>query len=701
MDASILAKFPDDDHVLGPFLGNLPPDVLDEVVKRLGWFKTTFALAGKTCRELVEPVRTVPSEKCWIVKYTTHYYEGFGESLRSPSLEWREKISYADWRESSYLFFTAAMEEDIEALDWLVELFISMDMYSSSYKGVAFLNCWAELKRAAQEGLPEMKQWAKENGCEWDWVRKGSFNPTEGCHLNVLKFLHEKKWIGESFLLEPYSWRAAAEGGHLEVLKYAHKNGCPVVAMHGGHLEVWKYLHENGCPWDETCMYVAARCHLEVVKYAHENGCPWHEETCSVAAEEGHLEVVKYAHENGCPWHEKTCDVAAEEGHLEVLKYAHENGCPLDEKICSFAAREGHLEVVKYLHENGYPLDEETCSFAAREGHLEVVKYLHENGYPLDEETCSFAAREGHLEVLKYPHENGCPLDEKTLDEWTCRCAAEGGHLEVFKYLHENGYPLDEMNARRAARSAQYEAGNLDLLKWLCENGCTMESLIEDSVIEDAVQNGHLDVLKWVHEESKWEFDDWEPKFYDSICEAAAKCGHLDVLKYAHENGCEWDWEKCLKAAQEGHVNMLDDEIDMEWANYEETYDGGEGWWRCVMRELLWIPCGIDSNLAPAEIDWEAGHAGYDEWAAGLAARNNLAHVDDAWDWEAFLNVTKEGEVEMKRWARKNGCPWSSTLCLEVARHIEVFQWLKVIGLQTGIETPVRRFPNDLRQSLQ
>jgi hypothetical protein len=25
MDRSIIAKFPDDDHVLGPFLGNLPP----------------------------------------------------------------------------------------------------------------------------------------------------------------------------------------------------------------------------------------------------------------------------------------------------------------------------------------------------------------------------------------------------------------------------------------------------------------------------------------------------------------------------------------------------------------------------------------------------------------------------------------------------------------------------------------------------
>ena len=53
MDASILAKFPDDNHVLGPFLGNLPPEILDVVVRKLGWFETTFAMAGRTCREAV------------------------------------------------------------------------------------------------------------------------------------------------------------------------------------------------------------------------------------------------------------------------------------------------------------------------------------------------------------------------------------------------------------------------------------------------------------------------------------------------------------------------------------------------------------------------------------------------------------------------------------------------------------------------
>ena len=56
MDDSILAKFPDDDHALGPFLGNLPPEILDVVVKDLGWFQTTFAMAGRTCREAVERV---------------------------------------------------------------------------------------------------------------------------------------------------------------------------------------------------------------------------------------------------------------------------------------------------------------------------------------------------------------------------------------------------------------------------------------------------------------------------------------------------------------------------------------------------------------------------------------------------------------------------------------------------------------------
>ena len=65
MDGSIHAMFPHDDHALGPFLGNLPPEIITEIVKRLGWFRTTFAMAGKTCHEIVERVgtRAVLTEK--------------------------------------------------------------------------------------------------------------------------------------------------------------------------------------------------------------------------------------------------------------------------------------------------------------------------------------------------------------------------------------------------------------------------------------------------------------------------------------------------------------------------------------------------------------------------------------------------------------------------------------------------------------
>ena len=53
---SIRARVSDGDNVLGPFLGNLPPEILDKVVEQLGWFQTTFAMAGRTCREAVKRV---------------------------------------------------------------------------------------------------------------------------------------------------------------------------------------------------------------------------------------------------------------------------------------------------------------------------------------------------------------------------------------------------------------------------------------------------------------------------------------------------------------------------------------------------------------------------------------------------------------------------------------------------------------------
>ena len=102
MDDSILAKFPGDGHVLGPFLGNLPPEILDVVVQELGWFQTTFAMAGKTCREAVE---RVPSARAVLTQR---------EQNDLP----REMMPLA----------VAAVEGDVEALEWLIQLFDGKDL---------------------------------------------------------------------------------------------------------------------------------------------------------------------------------------------------------------------------------------------------------------------------------------------------------------------------------------------------------------------------------------------------------------------------------------------------------------------------------------------------------------------------------------------------------------------------------------------
>ena len=321
MDDSILAMFPDDDHALGPFLGNLPPEILDVVVRKLGWFETTFAMAGRTCREAVE--RVASTRAMLTEKERTQF--------RS-----RQMTPLAD----------AVVEGDVEALQWLIQLFDGKGLeWRSTYDGTELSGL------AAKRGKLESLTYLRANGCPWD---------------------------GKTCV------RAAA-GGHLGVLQWARQNGCPwdkhtcEWAAWGGHLGVLQWARRNGCPWNEyTCMY-AARCgHLEVLQWARRNGCPWDQGTCADAAEGGHLALLQWARRNGCPWNEWTCNAAAKGGHLEVLQWARRNGCPWNEDTCHWAADKGHLEVLQWARQNGCPWNQSTLSGA----HPRCRPYLRVHWYP-------------------------------------------------------------------------------------------------------------------------------------------------------------------------------------------------------------------------------------------------------------------------------------------------------------------------------
>ena len=103
MDDSIPSDVPDDDRALGPLLGTLPPEILDVVVKKLGWFQTTFAMAGRTCREAVERV----------------------SSPRAVVLteEELERMNISGIRDLDGPLMTAAADGDLQALAWVIERF--------------------------------------------------------------------------------------------------------------------------------------------------------------------------------------------------------------------------------------------------------------------------------------------------------------------------------------------------------------------------------------------------------------------------------------------------------------------------------------------------------------------------------------------------------------------------------------------------
>ena len=88
--------------------------------------------------------------------------------------------------------------------------------------------------------------------------------------------------------------------------------------------------------------------------------------------------------------------------------------------------------------------------------------------------------------------------------------------------------------------------GHLNILELLREQSGTKEVLFSYDTCNLAARGGHLEVLKYLHENGcPWNED---------TCWHAAEGGHLEVLKYAHEKGCPWDENTCSSAAEESQL---------------------------------------------------------------------------------------------------------------------------------------------------
>jgi len=214
MDRSIRAKFRGDRHVLGPFLGNLPPEILDGVVQKLGWFQTTFSMAGRTCHEAVE---RVPSARAELT-----------DCEREPSTS-PEVTPLA----------VAVAEGDAEAVEWLIQLF---DGKGLKWRDGGLGLSWLAAGRGKIESLTSLRA----NGCPWD--EDTCYSAAHAGHLEVLQWAHRNgcPW-------DHWTCNVAAMYGRLEVLQWASQNGCPwnELTWSSAHPRCRPYLIEHGCPGAE------------------------------------------------------------------------------------------------------------------------------------------------------------------------------------------------------------------------------------------------------------------------------------------------------------------------------------------------------------------------------------------------------------------------------------------------------------------
>ena len=146
---------------------------------------------------------------------------------------------------------------------------------------------------------------------------------------------------------------------------------------------------------------------------------------------------------------------------------------------------------------------------------------------------CIKVARTNKLELLKWIRE------EKKCEwnDWTINAAAYQGNLEMVKYCVANECPIDKNACAWAAR-----CGHLEVLKYLHEE---VKAPWESCTSCWAAGGGNLHILEYLVERK---YDQYE--IY--ACFLAAKYGQLDCLKYLHETAkAPWDY----RAVREAHFN--------------------------------------------------------------------------------------------------------------------------------------------------
>jgi ankyrin repeat protein len=133
---------------------------------------------------------------------------------------------------------------------------------------------------------------------------------------------------------------------------------------------------------------------------------------------------------------------------------------------------------------------------------------------------------------------------------WEIEEAAKAGELDVVKKLHAD-YPEESRYGWSAITKAVH-AGQLNVVIYLCGQGYFKPGSL-DYELCFAAENGHLDIVKFLHEtcgRSVLGRENDRMNGFSPISAAAAN-GHIEIVKYLHKKGAsvKGDNNRAIKSA--------------------------------------------------------------------------------------------------------------------------------------------------------
>lgn len=510
------------------------------------------------------------------------------------------------------------------------------------------------------------------------------------------------------------------------------------IELHDLKMLEWLFDRFQGFVVDERIQIMAVyRGHKDILQFFLDN------DNDSLQGEA--LELVRSSGAgHWIKWHKLSMEAATEKRRNDIVWWLHKHRRPNQYGLNSAldaAVRQDDVILAEWLTTQGaawhYPAQRAVSS-----GHLTMLQWLAEQGQvDVVEGLVVKAAQLGHFHIVRWLLNRSAQTTENVLDlggeaSLSIHAACVHGHLEIAKYLYghsekprnsiqryihasEQGINIAMINERETWHQVHTGAtpasvsgktmteaagkGFLDVVQWLyaeyggdpdvdlfdygAVNEQTGQQPVQTVAMDAAASNGHLDVLKYLHElqisiasharkrERNGELKaKSKPYCTDTAMVCAAGHGHIEVVKWLHDNqALVYSADAVDVAAVKGNLELV--QWMLSHGTEECTSLAMDGAARNGhMETVKWLHANTSGGCTTAAMDGAAGNGHLDvvQWLH--------KHRSEGCATKAMDAAARNGHLQVVKWLHRNRNEGCTTEAIDRAAqkgHFRVVQWLQ------------------------